>query len=173
MKRVFIPGTTSLEEIIRIAGLFERVDDGIGAASLAALGFAKLPQRAKFTHHNVMQKVDGHWNGMCAYVYESLSGEHHPGSKAIGAGFREKEYGRHVAELLKRWADAGRLFVRDELATGRWRRATLHYQLAREKNPFVVRGYDIGGGHPLGDYQTLNLATKRFDEALTETREAI
>lgn len=173
MKRVFIPSTTSLEEIERIAALFEKVDDGIGAQSLAALGFAKLPQRAKLRPYNSMQKVDGEWNGMCAYVYESLSGEPHPGSKAIGAGFREKEYGKHVAELLRQWAETGRVNVMDETipGEGKWRRLVLYYKLCCEENPFLVRGFTMMRGFNLGEYKSLNLAVRGFEEAYTAPHE--
>ncbi len=44
------------------------------------------------------------WESFCAFVYEKVSGNPHPGSSCRGIGFRSQEFGREVANLFRKMA---------------------------------------------------------------------
>jgi hypothetical protein len=73
---------------------------------LKILGIKKVPLtfKSKNPRYGTIRLANG-WESFCAYVYEKVGGEPHPGSQARGTGFRSQEYGRHVCELLKKLAE--------------------------------------------------------------------
>jgi hypothetical protein len=41
------------------------------------------------------------WEGFCSFVYEKMTGEVHPGSNAMGRGFRSKAFGAPITDMLR------------------------------------------------------------------------
>ena len=45
-------------------------------------------------------KIKG-WESLCAFVYEKITGELHPGSRLRGRGFRSQSFAKDVAEAIR------------------------------------------------------------------------
>ncbi len=71
---------------------------------LKCLGITKIPKTFKSNKYGTIKLANG-WESFCCYVYEKVSGEPHPGSQARGTGFRSQEYGREVANMIRKVAD--------------------------------------------------------------------
>lgn len=68
-------------------------------SDLEILGITRIPKTFKskigFTLHL------GNWESFCAFVYEKVTGEPHPGCNLRGRGFRSQKYGRDVANAIR------------------------------------------------------------------------
>ena len=74
---------------------------GIATNDLEELGVT-MQKSYKSMSGETVKPGDG-WESLCIFVYEKLTGEQHPGIKAIGRGFRSRQAGLPIANfLLKR-----------------------------------------------------------------------
>lgn len=71
---------------------------------LKIIGIKKKQKTFKSSKYGTI-RIDKGWFSFCAFVYEKAFKEHHPGSTAMGRGFRSQDYGGEVAKRIRKYAD--------------------------------------------------------------------
>jgi hypothetical protein len=71
--------------------------DGICSTDLDLLNLSPPKRYKTKTTHTVPTDT---WEGLCVYVYESLTNQPFPPCKLIGSGFRSQYHGNTVADAI-------------------------------------------------------------------------
>ncbi len=45
-------------------------------------------------------EMENGWESFCAFIYEKVSGNPHPGCSLRGRGFRSQRYGKDIADVI-------------------------------------------------------------------------
>jgi hypothetical protein len=101
---------TSRDALEALADKFERAavaDTMILPEDLGVLGIAKLadltklPKTAKSAYAKWGRYKLDNWEHFCAWVYEQVTGDPHPGSKCTGSGFRSQHFAKITADAIR------------------------------------------------------------------------
>jgi len=71
----------------------------INPDDLIVVGVKKTPKQ--FKSKNGRTLMLNNWESFCAYVYEQITDEAHPGVRLRGRGFRSRAFGQDVAKAIR------------------------------------------------------------------------